>query len=193
MRSRLDRILERLEPETIPSQRYNRIVPVDAVDVLELRDPNSGQDPDPASKPRHQYVRHGVVVWRRVLPPESVGDAWIDTGAPRWETVDAPSGLLAELAPHLPEVLRVAVLRRLRMQDGYGDAIYIVRGAPVPAEEIGDVGIAAGPITGAWWEVMLPACLDCDGDVVWYEAGYVPGARRCVSCGSMYTVESEGM
>jgi hypothetical protein len=32
----------------------------------------------------------------------------------------------------------------------------------------------------AWHEVPLPACPDCGGDLVWYEAGYVPGTRRCM-------------
>ena|SRR3990167_1223411 len=37
-----------------------------------------------------------------------------------------------------------------------------------------------GPITGAWWDMPLPPCPDCGGDLVWYEAGYVPGTRRCM-------------
>ena len=39
-----------------------------------------------------------------------------------------------------------------------------------------------GPVDpyGAWWLVPLPACPDCGGDLVWYEAGYVPGTRRCM-------------
>lgn len=32
----------------------------------------------------------------------------------------------------------------------------------------------------AWWEVPLPPCPDCGGDLVWYEAGYVPGTRKCM-------------
>lgn len=32
----------------------------------------------------------------------------------------------------------------------------------------------------AWWHVPLPACPDCGGDLVWFEAGYVPGARKCL-------------
>lgn len=31
----------------------------------------------------------------------------------------------------------------------------------------------------AWWEIPLPQCPDCGGDLVWYEAGYVPGTRAC--------------
>jgi hypothetical protein len=40
----------------------------------------------------------------------------------------------------------------------------------------------------AWWEVELPKCPDCGGDIVWYEAGYVPATRKC--CGSK--VDAEG-
>lgn len=32
----------------------------------------------------------------------------------------------------------------------------------------------------SWWELPLPPCPDCGGDVVWWEAGYVPGTRRCI-------------
>jgi len=61
-----------------------------------------------------------------------------------------------------------------------GVNIYVVRGEDVPCDEIDDVAIDAGPITGAWWEVPLPRCPDCGGDLVWYEAGYVPGTRKCL-------------
>ena len=37
-----------------------------------------------------------------------------------------------------------------------------------------------GKVEGAWWDVPLPQCPDCGDDVVWYEAGYVPGTRKCV-------------
>ena len=65
-----------------------------------------------------------------------------------------------------------------------------------------------GPITGAWWEVPLPACPDCGGDLVWWEADYVPGTRKCVGqplgkelngqplydsdggCGSLFSVQT---
>lgn len=72
--------------------------------------------------------------------------------------------------------------------------------------------IDMGGIDGAWWTVPLPACPDCGGDLVWYEAGYVPGTRKCMgqpvavladadggtrrrydkanSCGSFFTVQT---
>ena len=56
----------------------------------------------------------------------------------------------------------------------------------------------------AWWEVPLPPCPDCAGDLVWYEAGYTPGTRKCMGkptqdgsysadggCGSFFDVEPE--
>jgi hypothetical protein len=32
----------------------------------------------------------------------------------------------------------------------------------------------------AWWEVPLPSCPECGGDIIWFEAGYVPGTRKCM-------------
>lgn len=208
-RDALDRILDRVEPDSLPSGRYNRVTRArnESVAVLELRDPNDGQDPDPATKQRHQYVRSGGIVWRRVLPPESVGDEWADTGAPRWEPVEQLAGILREAAPHLPAA-RVAVLRRLRSQDASRRTRYEVRGEYVAADDVEDVRVVAGPVTADLAAVPLPPCPDCGGDVVWYEAGYVPWARRCVGqpireddglpvyddeggCGSMFTVETE--
>jgi hypothetical protein len=203
----IDRILDRLEPETPPSRRYHRLVYVGSgsATVLEMRDPNSGQGGGPESRPRHQYLRAGGVVWTRTLPPEEVGDAWADTGAPRWEPMQHVAGLVAEMAPHLPAA-PVAVLRRLPMQVD-GEDVYDVRGETRSADDVADVEVIAGPITDAWYDVPLPRCPDCGGDVAWYEAGYVPGARKCLGariateegepvydtaggCGSLYTVET---
>ena len=50
--------------------------------------------------------------------------------------------------------------------------------------------IDCGPITGAWWEVPLPQCPDCGGDVIWYEAGHVPGTRACA--GQPVGVQGDG-
>ena len=44
----------------------------------------------------------------------------------------------------------------------------------VDAVDLGPVG------DRAWWEVPLPPCPKCGGDLVWYEAGYVPGTRKCL-------------
>ncbi len=32
----------------------------------------------------------------------------------------------------------------------------------------------------AWYDVPLPPCPDCGGDLKWAESGNVPGTRRCV-------------
>jgi hypothetical protein len=73
-------------------------------------------------------------------------------------------------------------------------------------------GTDLGPVppATAWWEVQLPPCPDCGGDMVWYEAGHVPGTRRCMGapirrhedsrpiydhdggCGSMFSVQASG-
>lgn len=49
--------------------------------------------------------------------------------------------------------------------------------------------VEMGPVSGAWWDVPLPACPDCGGEIVWYEAGYVPGTRKCLGCGSMFSIQ----
>ncbi len=47
------------------------------------------------------------------------------------------------------------------------------------------------PTGEAWWEVPLPPCPDCGGQVVWWEAGYVPGTRKCLGCGSLFSVQCD--
>jgi hypothetical protein len=44
--------------------------------------------------------------------------------------------------------------------------------------------------TGAWWEAPLPSCPDCGGDLVWAEAGNVPGTRNCM--GKPVACDDEG-
>lgn len=59
--------------------------------VLEIRDSNDGQDPDPLRKIRYQYrVSEGGMLQHRALPPESIGDVWRDTGSPDWEDREPP-------------------------------------------------------------------------------------------------------
>lgn len=61
--------------------------------TLEMRDPNDGQSQDPADKARYQYrVEPGEGLLRRVLPPQRVGDAWLDVGVPEWEPAGEPVG-----------------------------------------------------------------------------------------------------
>jgi hypothetical protein len=65
---------------------------VDDDGMLEMRDPNDGQSPDPRDKARHQYRLYtgtAEIEYRR-LPPESVGDAWLDVGEPQWEPHATP-------------------------------------------------------------------------------------------------------
>lgn len=59
------------------------------------------------------------------------------------------------------------------------------------------VELDLGPLAPgeAWWDKALPPCPDCGGTVLWWEAGYVPGTRKCIStdakegCGSMFSVK----
>lgn len=36
------------------------------------------------------------------------------------------------------------------------------------------------PEAQAWYDAPLPPCPDCGGDLVWWEAGNVPGTRKCL-------------
>jgi hypothetical protein len=69
--------------------------------------------------------------------------------------------------------------------------------------DIGPVGGDAGAT--AWYEMPLPQCPDCGGDLVWYEAGHGPETRKCMGslnrtgahdpdggCGSLFRVDCEG-
>ncbi|KKK90722.1 hypothetical protein LCGC14_2720150 [marine sediment metagenome] len=101
--------------------------------------------------------------------------------------------------------LRTVILRRLDLQVD-GTLQYVVRGEYIDADDIADTEIIAGPVVTTWWDVPLPPCPDCGGDIIWYEASYVPGTRKCMGaaitahdgmpahnpdggCGSMFSAE----
>lgn len=58
-----------------------------------------------------------------------------------------------------------------------GKHYVVIRG-----ERAGDDGyhqdLDCGP-DQAWYDAPLPTCPDCGGDLIWWEAGYVPGTRAC--------------
>jgi len=126
---------------------------------------------------------------------EHVEEAWANLRQLHAEDEDflERQGLyLMESAPD-PR-LRVYVTR-LHCQTRDGDAEVIYRGEYVDAEDVEPVNVTAGFIpsgSGAsMWEVPLPACPDCGGALVWRENGYVPGARECQGCRSMFMLHSE--
>ena len=64
------------------------------------------------------------------------------------------------------------------------------------------------PPETAWYEVPLPRCPDCGGDLAWYEADYGPGTWKCAGkpsgshsgrpthrsaggCGSLFDVDAK--
>ena len=53
-----------------------------------------------------------------------------------------------------------------------------------------EIDMGAIPERTAWWEIPLPKCPDCGGNVEWFEAGYAPGTRKCLGCGSMFSVQT---
>lgn len=151
--------------------------------ALELRDPNSGQDPDPSSKPRHQYLVRRDRLWSRRLPPaplnaEQDESRWLDEPqdriAPRtasaWQLVAPGTGLpwqWAALAPYAAEPRRVH-----GQWDIHGDGEPMTVGYEMPARDPWDM----------WRDVTDAPCPHpgCDQTLVWYEAGYVPGYRVCM-------------
>lgn len=97
----IEKILGRLEPDTLPSQRLHRVVHVGSADVFEMRDANDGLG-YPGSKTRYQYLRGaGGGVWTRMLPGEDFGDYWQgQTSPPAWRLREsAAESLLAEVLP----------------------------------------------------------------------------------------------
>lgn len=100
----------------------------------------------------------------------------------------------------------VAILERQRMQVA-GEDVVCIRGEDAEPDGL---TVEMGPVTGAWWEVPLPACPDCGDDLVWWEAGYVPGTRKCLGkpigekdgqptydneggCGSLFSVQTKAV
>lgn len=173
-------ILDQLSPDEAdlpPSARtWARVIAPNGLPVLELRDPNSGLDPDPASKPRCQYlVTHGVL-WTRRLPPAPLEDVhdetpWVDTPF-RWERCDA-GGLVREWAEH--QGARNVRLRPMAYQvhrDIHGDGGDTYDAYAMPPRDPWDMWAA---ITDAPCPVE-----GCDQTLAWYEAGYVPGYRVCM-------------
>ena len=69
-----------------------------------------------------------------------------------------------------------------------------IRGEYVYADQTDDVElpIPSSPDDGVYYNPVnygdegYPACPDCGGDLVWAEAGRVPGSRECGSCGSQF-------
>lgn len=204
-------LLDRMEPDTPPTMRFNRIVDLGYGYVLEMRDPNEGLGGGPETKTRHQYARTADRLWRRRLPPESVGDEWED-GPARWELVhgvpiDKPNPLHSWYCEG--HVFPLVIMRRLLFHSASGFDEVCIRGRYFEADLVEDEETwPAGPCVDSWWDVPLQPCPDCGGDVVWYEAGYVPGARRCMGvptgrreegtvydadggCGSMFTVDTK--
>lgn len=198
-------ILDRICPDEAdlpPSARtWARIVPIlGGVDALELRDPNDGLA-DPAQCARYQYMISPLArdvtsahLWRRRLPPAPIDappvdqvvrcgsrDAWADSlGAPwpdadpaaAWELVAPGSGLAWEWAaaqgvrpyPTSPQ-------RTTDEWDIHGTGDTETEGYIMPPRDPWDIWAA---VTGA-------PCPLCDQELVWSEAGHVPGYRVCMA------------
>lgn len=81
---------------------------------------------------------------------------------------------------------KYGVMRRLITSEG--DAK--VCGEYIYHEDALEIEIDMGPITSSIWDLPLPKCPDCGGEVVWAEAGYVPGTRECKNCRSLFMIDT---
>lgn len=185
-------ILDRISPDEAhlsPSARtWARLIRAPSVgdDVLELRDLNDGQGWDPAEKARHQYAIARGVLWARRLPPAPLDTpedetAWIDDpGAGRWYLVAPAASVPWEWArsqgvqPY-PIDVRVSTVERDIHGDGGGTYTAYVMPPAHPVDRWAD--ITSSPRDG---HVVLCPVAGCGQQLVWYEAGYVPGYRVCM-------------
>ena len=85
--------------------------------------------------------------------------------------------------------MNVAFLRRERLYTRDADGYEVQVGEMMTPDD--GLRIDMGPVTGAWYDVPLPSCPDCGADLMWFEAGYVPGPRQCAGCGSLFSVQTE--
>ncbi len=89
------------------------------------------------------------------------------------------------------------ILRRARLHSAGPDGDEVtarVSGETVdfdsaPTVEI-DMGSTEHP-PQAWWEIPLPPCPDCGGEIIWAEAGHAPGTRECTRCKSLFQCETQ--
>jgi hypothetical protein len=80
------------------------------------------------------------------------------------------------------------------MQRGFDRAEIIrIRGKDREPRPTDAVHVNMGLVSArtAWWDIPLPPCPDCGGELVWDEAGHVPGTRLCMGCGSLFSVQTE--
>lgn len=66
---------------------------------------------------------------------------------------------------------------------------FIIRGKLVAATPENTIEI---PRPTGWDENQTGECPDCGGVWVWFEAGNVPGTRKCLACGSYFSVGAYG-
>lgn len=202
-------ILDRICPDEAhlpPSARtWARIIRTPHhYDVLELRDPNSGQNSDPAAKPRHQYVVARERLWSRRLPPaplaspEDETPCADDTGSSAWQLV-APSatlrGMFATRNPTwLPwEWAMAQGVLPYAIEPVQVKGEWQLTGDPDEVQTVGYIMPPADP-TNIWADVTSYAdcppvrCPACDQPLCWYEAGHVPGYRVCMRDGDTSTI-----
>jgi hypothetical protein len=81
-----------------------------------------------------------------------------------------------------------------------------IKGQPGDEDDL-EIDMGRLQVDQAWWELPLPPCPDCGGDIAWDETEYVAGTRKCLGspidqydddrtysedggCGSIFTVRT---
>ena len=101
-----------------------------------------------------------------------------------------------DLPPSARGVRRQPIIRRHQLRrethrcanDRHETDHFRIRGEDAPASAERDVTleiVETIPPRGFARE-EYPPCPDCGGEIVWAEAGGVPGSRKCMGCGSAF-------
>lgn len=156
---------------------YSRLI---GRSILQSIDPNDGQSGDPNDKSRHQYsLLNGVLAYRH-LPPKSVGNRWRGNRyTPDWIGREWPRhwDLIMQWAEYVTG-------REPVSETGYvSTGGYVAYGSPASTWEAIHMVWRKSVIEihGTDWPQQVP-CPHCGGWIVWAEAGYVPGYRKCTDC-----------
>jgi len=165
-------VLDRLSPDEAhlpPGVRTWARELRDGYGVLEMRDPNDGLG-GPAGASRYQYTIGRGYAWRRVLPPAPLEPTHhLGDDSVAWEPW-VPTGLVAEwVAEHAQRWVDRPVPNHELPPTLRWKGRVVTMPARHPWDVWPDITGAPCPVPG------------CGHELVWYEAGYVPGYRVCMA------------
>lgn len=156
---------------------WNRLI---GNSILQSINPNDGQSSDLADKSRYQYTLVNGVLLRRHLPPEAVGDKWLDDpDASAWQQIEVPMWpLILDWLSWIE--LQFGIEKEpcdLQLYGvNYHNYAHLVKPMAMPVWRKSRIEIC-----NSYWPQTVP-CPHCHDWLVWAEAGYVPGYRICRGC-----------